>query len=139
MGRSYLFECLKCGYKAKASGGADQGVDVAVQTIVCRDCKRLYDVVSRVKAPHVVNFASRLGTASTQFWKRRAIPGGSPAFESVLNRLPLPGATRVKWIQFKLHCPVSSVHKVQTWTDPGRCPRCGVFLERSALPFRIWE
>ena len=62
-----------------------------------------------------------------------------PPFESVLNRLALGQAKKFRWIQFKLACPVSPVHQVQIWTEPGKCPRCGIFLERAALPFRLWE
>src|SRR5215831_14184587 len=51
VGRSYWFECSKCGYRTKVAGRADRGLSFFVQTIVCRDCKELYDAVSRVKVP----------------------------------------------------------------------------------------
>ena len=49
MGRTYLFECSKCGYRARVSGGADRGRHVVVQTILCADCKELYDAVIAFK------------------------------------------------------------------------------------------
>jgi transcription elongation factor Elf1 len=49
MGRSYWFECARCGYRAKVSGRVDRGFNFFVQTIVCRDCKELYDAVTRIK------------------------------------------------------------------------------------------
>ena len=51
MGRSYWFECVKCGYRAKVSGRADRGLNFFVQTILCRDCRELYDAITRVKIP----------------------------------------------------------------------------------------
>ena len=57
----------------------------------------------------------------------------------MLNRLPTTGAKRFRWLQFKLQCPVSPHHRIESWNDPDKCPRCGVFLERNGLPFRIWE
>ena len=50
MGRTYLFECFRCGYRARVSGGAGVGQHFAVQTIVCADCKELYDAVTEFKA-----------------------------------------------------------------------------------------
>jgi hypothetical protein len=38
-----------------------------------------------------------------------------------------------------LHCPVSKNHSVHAWNDPGKCPRCGAFLEKSSLPYRLWD
>jgi hypothetical protein len=43
------------------------------------------------------------------------------------------------WRKFKLACPVEPKHFVEAWNDPGRCPRCGNFLEKSGLPFRLWD
>jgi hypothetical protein len=138
MGRSYLFECAKCGYKAKVSGRADNGFDFSVQTILCRDCKKLYDAVIRLKVPDEVGLKPFPGNPANRLRKTRPADP-PPTFEAVLNRLPLPGAKRFKWLQFKLRCPISSVHKVQVWNEPGRCPRCGLYLEKNALPFRMWE
>jgi hypothetical protein len=144
MGRSYWFECSKCGYRAKVSGKADRGRDCFVQTIVCRDCKMLYDAVTRVR---VAEATPRNGTfrAGEMRWgnsrglstdRRTTAP---PSFQSVLNRLPATGMEGFKWLQFKLQCPISSFHRVESWNDPDRCPRCGLYLEKNALPYRIWE
>jgi hypothetical protein len=62
-----------------------------------------------------------------------------PTFDSALNRLLYKGIRRFIWLQFKLQCPVSPLHRVRSWTAPGRCPRCGLHLERNAVPYRIWE
>ena len=51
MGRSYHFECAKCGYRTIVSGRADRGLNLAVQTIVCRDCRKLFDAVTKLKVP----------------------------------------------------------------------------------------
>jgi len=140
MGRSYWFECLKCGYRAKVSGRADRGLNFFVQTILCRDCKELYDAVTRVRVP--AEAATREPSAGLRRVKSANLrrPGSvPPSFQSVLNRLPGTGVKRSGWLQFKVQCPVSALHRVQLWNEPDQCPRCGICLEKNALPFRIWE
>ena len=140
MGRSYWFECPKCGYRGKVSGRADRGLSFAVQTILCSDCKELYDAVTRLKVP---DHWGGLGTLSelrkARFPKAHARIASPPAFMAVLNRLPPAGSKRFRWLPFKLQCPVSAVHRVRSWNDPDFCPKCGIYLEKSALPYRLWE
>ena len=59
-------------------------------------------------------------------------------FQSFLDLLGL-AVKRFRWIRFKIRCPVSPAHRVQLWNDPGKCPKCGVYVEKNALPFRLWE
>ena len=49
MGRTYHFDCPYCHYQARVSGGADTGLNCAVQTIVCLDCRQLFDVFTRLR------------------------------------------------------------------------------------------
>jgi hypothetical protein len=151
MGRSYWFECPRCGYRAKVSGGADRGFNFLVQTIACLDCKQLHDAVIRARMPvepQARKFSSTI---------RRVKPSGPervapcnvdrisssakcpPSFESVLSRLAYAGVKRLRWVQFKLQCPVSPRHRIESWNEPNKCPRCGIYLEKSGLPYRIWE
>ena len=139
MGRTYSFECSKCGYCAKVSGGADRGVHVAVQTILCSECKELHDAVTGLKVPVPPNAALQRWKLKTSRLDSVKAPARPPTFEAALNRLPPGGAKRVRWLRFKAACPVSPRHRVREWHQPGKCPQCGVFLERSAIPFRIWE
>jgi hypothetical protein len=140
MGRSYWFECSKCGYRAKVSGGADRGLHFFVQTIACRDCRQLYDAVTRLRVPDESGVRSLLSN-----WRQPALmfqsrgPRFPPNFDSVLNRLLYTGTRRFKWSSFKLQCPVSALHPVEIWNAPDKCPRCGFYLEQNALPYRIWE
>lgn len=142
MGRSYWFECGKCGYRAKVSGRADRGLDFFVQTILCRDCRELYDAVTRLRVPDESRWGWPHPAGS---WRRVKLsklhPDASrpPSFQSVLNRLPYAGVRRFRWVQFGLRCPVSPRHRVQCWNEPDRCPRCGLYLEKNALPYRIWD
>jgi len=46
MGTLFLFSCPNCGYKAEVSGGKDLGFAIATNTILCKICKELYDVVT---------------------------------------------------------------------------------------------
>ncbi len=137
MGRSYWFECSKCGYRTKVSGKGDRGLNFFVQTILCRDCKELYDAVTRLRVvePRAQKNLSALSKASKERLTLRVAPG----FMAALNRLPLAGSNRLKWLDFKPKCPVSTLHRVQAWNEPGRCPRCGAYLERNAVPYRVWD
>jgi len=143
MGRSYIFECAKCGYRAKVSGRADRGVAFFVQSILCRDCKELYDAVVRVLAPDGAAQRIRRGQGMLRLpiagADGRGRGGNAPTFEAMLKRMPFRGARRFKWVQFKLLCPVSPYHRVHSWTEPAGCPRCGAYLEKNAVPFRIWD
>ena len=137
MGRSYWFECTKCGYRAKVSGRQDRGINFFVQTIVCQDCKELYDAVTRIRVPD----ESSIGTGRFANNKLRA-PGNSkrpPTFSSALNRLALTGGRNSKWLQFPAQCPVASFHRVKPWTDPDQCPRCGIYMDKNVLPYRVWD
>ena len=138
MGRSYWFECEKCGYRTKVSGRADRGLNVFIQTVACRDCRELYDAVVQVRIPE-----KRLdGAFLPGFGLRR--PGAAdhhrpPQFPLVLNRLLYHGTRRFQWLRFRLQCPRSALHRVRAWNDPDHCPKCGVFMERNAEPYRIWD
>ena len=140
MGRSYWFECPKCGYRANVSGRADRGLSFFIQTILCRDCRQLYDVVTRLRVPDEL-----AGRGSLAGWQRGGFQNPQrglstpPAFQAALNRLTTTGVKRFKWLPFKIQCPVSALHRVRSWNEPDRCPRCGVYLEKSALPFRLWD
>jgi len=139
MGRSYLFECTKCGYKAHVSGGADRGFHVSVQTICCGDCKRLYDAVVRAKMPVEPPVKQLFGLPRFPLFRARSSNETPPRFETVANRLPSAVVRHAKWVHFKIRCPVSAFHRVHIWSEPGKCPRCASFLEKNAIPFRIWD
>jgi hypothetical protein len=140
MGRLYSFECSKCGYRARVSGRADRGLNLFVQTIACLDCKELYDAVTRLRIPdgdgdRPKSAAQRRSDGPTRAWT----PDRPPRFELALNRLLYFGVREAKWLQFKTQCPVSPLHRVQNWNAPEKCPKCGLFLERTTLPYRIWD
>jgi hypothetical protein len=139
MGRSYWFECAKCGYRAKVSGRADRGINFFVQTIVCQDCKELYDAVTRIRLPEET---PGYGLRQASNGKLSSIHSGlkrPPTFQGALNRLSLTGAKRFKWVRFPAQCPVAVFHRIKPWNDPDKCPRCGLYLEKNALPYRIWD
>jgi hypothetical protein len=62
-----------------------------------------------------------------------------PTVAAALSRLPVPPITARMWQQFDLTCPTNPSHRVQPWNAPGRCPRCKAYLERGALPYRVWD
>jgi len=137
VGRTYIFECPHCLYRTQVSGGADAGLHCAVQTVVCRDCRELFDVLTRIRR--------RAGAPPK--------PAKFPGFERqeippvILRETPAP-AKRFKlapkpapliWQDLPLACPAWPKHFVEPWQDPGRCPRCGSFMEKNGLPFRLWD
>ena len=137
MGRLYLFECENCGYRVKVAGSLAEGLEFNVQTILCFQCRELRDVVTALKVP----WPPAVGDATIGAKLKARVKSAKPAppFETVINRLPLTGRTRTRWQYFKAACPVSALHHVREWNQPDKCPRCGVFLERSAIPFRQWD
>ena len=139
MGRSFLFECPRCNYKAKVSGGPDEGVRFFCQTVSCRDCKKLYDAITRWKVPEDADEPAPTVSCNRSGRLLRRSAEAVPTFEEAVNQLAVTKAKKLKWVPFKPRCPVSAVHRIQPWSDPGKCPRCGTYLERNALPFRIWE
>jgi hypothetical protein len=136
MGRSYLFECPKCGYKANVSGGPDAGFEFSVQTTACRDCRKLFDSVVRWRIP---DNGLKIPSEFQRLRLRKSQPETPPTLDTALNRLPPLGIRRFKWVSFKIRCPVSPAHRVNPWNEPGKCPRCSTFLEKNALPFRYWD
>ena len=122
VGKTYQFECELCQYRIKISGGADAGVDCAVQTIVCRDCRELFDVFTRVRRRATI--IEKLKPLHPEIPPRqlRTVPPQPPG-----------------WNDIPLACPVSALHRIETWKDPGRCPRCGCYLEKNGLPYRVWD
>src|SRR5712671_791784 len=112
MGRSYCFECSKCAYRATVSGRFDRGLNFAVQTISCRDCKRLYEAVTRLRIPDELKERSlSFGLRGTGLATQKAA-SSPPSFESLLNRLPYKGVKHFRWLRFKPQCPVSAYHQV---------------------------
>ena len=111
-----------------------------MQTVGCHDCKELYDAVTRLRVFDEALARERLAGANLPkgLNSRRSLKR-PPGFQSALNRLAYLGAKAARWLEFDLQCPVSPLHRVQAWNDPDRCPKCGVYLEKGALPFRIWE
>jgi len=136
MGRTYLFECPKCGYRAKVAGGVERGLHFAVQTLLCHECRELHDAVISLKT--VVPGLGNTPGEPLRFKARKAVRT-PPTFLAALNRLPPEAKKRPKWVNFKLACPVSARHRIRERQSPDKCPRCGCFLERNAIPFRLWD
>ena len=124
MGATYIFDCEKCGYSAKVAGGFSEGLEVMVQTILCRECKQLHDAVIHIQLPLLQTFGDL---------------ERPPEFAEVVKRLPHTGSAERKWKEFAPECPVDPEHPIRDWKLPDKCPRCDVFMERSAIPFQRWD
>jgi hypothetical protein len=132
VGKTYHFECPLCQYGAKISGGADAGLNCEIQTISCRDCRQLYDVFIKVRrrpgAMEKVKFPG---------FFRPEIPPVVLRESTSRPSKELPA--KMIWQKFDLMCPVDAKHFVTAWKDPGRCPRCGCFMDKAGFPFRSWD
>jgi hypothetical protein len=134
VGKTFLFECPQCQYRAIVSGGADGGLNCDVQTVICRECRKLFDVFTRV----------RRATERTEFARNFSEFTGQE-IPPVILRESLFASKRdtprgFEWHRIKkLSCPVSAKHFVEPWKNPGRCPRCHAFLEQQGLPLRVWD
>jgi hypothetical protein len=122
MARIYLFDCGKCGYRARVAGDRAEGLDLGTRTIHCAECHALHDAVTQLRVPLSAAPCLR-----------------APLAEDVMNPLQTIDRSALRWEHFELACPVSPDHKVKEWRHPGKCPLCGYFLEPSALPFREWN
>ena len=132
VGRTYLFECSLCQYRAKVSGGEDSGLHCVIQTVVCRECRELFDAFRRQR-----RYADAADVIRFPGFYRPEIP---PVILGDSSVNPRRGrAPKLIWHGFELACPVDAQHHVEPWRDPGRCPRCGNYLEKNGLPFRVWD
>ena len=135
MARSFFFECSRCRYRVVLSGGADRGAHAFTQTVLCRDCRELFDVPVRLRvAPVEFKLRQRLN--------RRQPPMPPPELDPPpsgwnLRLASAPGL--VRWANVKLRCPKQGWHRIQPWNRPGPCPRCGNPLEGTLTPWRYWE
>ena len=135
MGRVYLFTCERCEYQARVSGGADDGYHCVTQTVACADCRALYDAAIKLRV------AEKPSAPLRRAKKFLATDNKAPVLapSDPTNRLLFGEPPKTKWVSLKLSCPVSAQHRVERWNAPGKCPRCGNYLERGALPFRVWD
>jgi hypothetical protein len=133
VGRTFHYQCTQCRYRARISGGTDSGRDCDVQTIICRECRELFDVFTRVRRVAGQNESAKNFSA----FVRVEIPPVILQHSLFAQKRAAP--RRFEWQKIKLECPVAAKHFVEAWKDPGRCPRCHAFMEAEGLPFRVWE
>src|SRR5579864_8535014 len=98
MGKSYWFECSRCGYRAKVAGRADEGLHMSVQTILCEDCRELYDAVTRLRILEGSRpaFHGTLANAPSGLKGTLTPP---PSFQWALNRLQYTGEKVSDWLK----------------------------------------
>lgn len=137
MGRTFLFQCPRCSYRAAVAGGHDRGAHCVIQTIRCLDCNALAD------APVRLRLANEDLDQPYRLWKRNLLGESEAAAPQRLlawhNRLMFGGVLQMEWVPVKLRCPVSAHHRIEPWRQPGKCPRCGSYLERALTPYQIWD
>lgn len=154
MGRLYRFDCPRCGFTARAGAGTIQNSGFSTATIVCKDCKEIYDVVSALRlAPSMVNSARKsFGRQRIVLSAERLLqiedkvnlppsmlPHSRKLILQQLNPTPLARFLAQRWFQVKLLCPVNPRHRIQPWKTPARCPNCEDYLDTTLLPYRVWD
>jgi hypothetical protein len=147
MGRTFQFECPQCQYQARVGGGADAGINCSVQTIVCLDCRRLFDVFTRFRLREGEDEPAPAEVKTRSSRIRLPDEVNIPPFWLVKNpwNVFAPGRRssdpprQQHWAAVKPVCPVAASHQIEIWNAPGRCPRCGNYLEKNGLPYRLWE
>lgn len=124
------------------AGREEQGLVCHVCTIVCPECSALFDAVTRARLSRDWLKGRRplhldAGWTPKSEWQRTVDAVREPVtLDQVLFEHHDP---RGPWVEFPVTCPNVVHHAVQPWKDPGRCPRCGVYMERTLMPFRLWE
>ena len=86
MGQLHHFECPACGYYAEISGGGDAGMKYCTATIVCKTCKKLYDVVS-ARVPLFETLPLCCPKRKTHLVREWQHPGPCPVCDVVMGDL----------------------------------------------------
>ncbi len=154
MGRAYRYHCDRCGYRADVCGAQVEASGFQMTTVHCKECRCLYDLLSRIeldrpiadgtKDAHPARYLNlpenkwrelehRFGLPSRSLLRKKTLKFKIKAASPYQNRL-----TQV-WYQLVLECPSKVKHRVHSWKEPGRCPRCHDYLQRGALPYRGWD
>ena len=103
--------------------------------MVCRECRELFDVCTRVRRREPAG--ARWADKFARFIRPEIPP---PVLRDPSRPLVWRDPSRpLVWREFSLACSASPKHFVEPWQDPGRCPRCGNFMEKGGLPFRLWD
>ena len=147
MGRCYAFTCPKCSFVAHVSGGQDRGMHCFTRTLHCLDCQNLFDVVTHLRQCGFRAFGLRKSPSfdPQATHPSRPLPPHATCSGQVRKRdvrltsLVLPDGRFARWIEVHLQCPQSKTHRIQTWTNPGPCPHCGTFLDKTVIPYRTWD
>ena len=105
MGKTYLYECGLCHYSVRVSGGSAAGVNCETQTVLCRDCRELFDVFRKVR--------------------RQSSPVGK--FRAMNPEIPPAGlagspAKERSWEKPELACPMEYDKKSSTGWKYGMIP-----------------
>lgn len=129
MGCSYMFECPRCYYRVVVAGGRASGPHCEIQTMMCIDCKALFDFAVRLRVTSEQLPGTAKGTGPR--------PAQHPDARDVINRLVR--LTRSYWLERQPQCPNGTTHRLEPWSAPGPCPKCGTVLERTLMPYRVWD
>ena len=112
----YWFTCPSCGYITKASGARANGLAASVDTMVCRDCDELVDVLidARPRWMEIIDphWMERLDTCPQ--CHGRNLEEWSPAF-------PCPGRRRAALWPARLSRAPSPATRTRTLKPSTRC------------------
>jgi hypothetical protein len=151
----YRFDCQKCNYSARACGGEVMGRGFLARTIICLDCREIYDVVSALTRPcqglpseliggndrrPVVVPPSQLAVIADQLnLLTTVLPAARKLVLYRESAVPFANLMTPHSVKIRLLCPVNSQHRIRLWKESTTCPRCHDILVRSPIPYRIWD
>lgn len=109
-----------------------------MQTVVCHDCRELFDVFTRIRKRRQPVIARRT-LMNSEIIIPPALLVEHPVREFPEKPEPRPLPAPTFWEDREISCPIASSHRIEPWRDPGRCPRCGNFMEKNGLPWKLWD
>ena len=154
MTQTFRYDCPRCGYTCKCCGGKASHSTFLTETVICEDCRKIYDVVTSIRLPITPFLMSKLKCEGGRLELSEQVIAeleGTISLPSdmlpcngriVLHRTdtaPLPRGLGRRWFTVKKACPEMSLHRLKSWKSPCRCPRCNDWLERCLLPSKILD
>jgi ssDNA-binding Zn-finger/Zn-ribbon topoisomerase 1 len=128
MGAFYSFTCSSCGYEAEVSGGPDCGFEARTETVVCKACLDLFDIVvgsSRDGEPVTAGELDDFGVEGLDS------PEQAPIIE--------PGDCAPRRAPKGKRCPECRSRRLFLWSRADGCPKCGSAVTRGAGRTIMWD
>lgn len=127
MGSIYRFTCSSCGYEAEVSGRADYGQESRTETVVCRGCRDLFDIVVG-------------STDDGEPLSRRGVDEFGQEWSDLTEEAQViqPRDSPPKRAPKGKRCPECRSRRLFIWSGSDGCPQCGSAMTRDG-PTIMWD